>query len=64
MPRNSSKRWTPEEDDLLRTLIETGTSALLIAAKLKRGVHATKARAYAIGISFRRVKAGLKAKGK
>ena len=39
-------------------------SSLLVAARLKRGLGATKSRAYALGISLRQIKLGRKAKGK
>jgi len=51
-----NRLWTPEEDIRLRTLLESGASTALVAAKLKRSISATKGRASAIGISFRKIK--------
>jgi hypothetical protein len=64
MARNSSKKWTPEDDVMLRTLLEAGTRPLLVAAKLKRSLPAAKGRAYLLGISFKRIKVGQEAKRK
>jgi hypothetical protein len=47
MPGN--RPWTPEDDLKLRTLLERGMSATLIAAKLKRTKLAIKKRATLIG---------------
>jgi hypothetical protein len=47
---NTSNRWTPEEEERLKSLIEANTSILLIAAKLKRSVEAVKARAIKLRI--------------
>jgi len=57
-----SNRWTPQEDDLFRTMAEANTRPELIAAKLNRSVHAIKVRAYMIGLPLKWFK--LKAKGK
>ncbi len=54
--------WTSEDDDRLRTLLESGASAAVVAAKLKRTLAATKGRAGLLRISFRQIKLGLKAK--
>jgi hypothetical protein len=65
MIRYRAKRpWMPEEDNRLRTLLEEGASTVFVAAKLKRTVSAIKGRAHVIGMSFRRIKLGLKAKRK
>ncbi len=44
------KRWSPEEDELLRKLVIQGYSAAEIATDLKRSFRAIKARAHVIGI--------------
>jgi DNA-binding NarL/FixJ family response regulator len=55
--------WTPEEDNLLRMLIEAGKPIEFIAAELNRSANAVKGRAWALRISLKRVKLK-KAKGK
>ena len=62
MAPNSSKKWTPEEEERLREMLSSGVSKFLIAAKLKRAVTAVEARAYILGMSAKRVKIGLKVK--
>jgi hypothetical protein len=64
VPENSSNKWTPEEDARLKSLIEANTSLHLIAAKLKRSVAAIRSRASTLDIPIKRVRVGLKAKGK
>ena len=64
MPENSNNKWTPEEDARLKSLIEANTSIDLIAAKLKRSVPAIRSRASILNILMKRVRVGLKAKGK
>ena len=64
MPGNSNNKWTPEEDARLKSLIEANTSIHLIAAKLKRSVPAIRSRASILNILMKRVRIGLKAKGK
>ena len=64
MPGNSNNKWTPEEDARLKSLIEANTSIHLIAAKLKRSVPAIRSRASILNILMKRVRLGLKAKGK
>jgi hypothetical protein len=65
VPENSSNKWTPEEDARLKSLIEANTSIHLIAAKLKRfSVAAIRSRASTLNIPIKRVRVGLKAKGK
>ena len=64
MPENSNNKWTPEEDARLKSLIEANTSIHLIAAKLKRSVPAIRSRASILNILMKRVRVGLKAKGK
>jgi len=48
-------KWTLEEDALLRALFEAGNRPMLVAAKLKRSLPATKVRAHFLGISLRRI---------
>ena len=62
MPENSNNKWTPDEDALLKSLIEANMSAHLIAAKLKRSVPAIRYRASILNILMKRVRLGLKAK--
>jgi hypothetical protein len=64
VPENANNKWTPEEDALLKSLLEANSSIDLIAAKLKRSDQATRARAGVLHIPMRRVRVGLKAKGK
>jgi hypothetical protein len=64
VPENSNNKWTPEEDARLKSLIEANTSIHLIAAKLKRSVPAIRSRASILNILMKRVRVGLKAKGK
>jgi hypothetical protein len=61
---NQKNRWTPEEDERLKTLLEANTSILLVAVKLKRSVTAVRTRAGLLKISCKRGRLGLKAKGK
>jgi hypothetical protein len=61
---NRRNKWTPEEDERLKTLLEANTSILLVAVKLKRSVVAVRTRASLLKISLRRTRHGLKAKGK
>ena len=60
--RNSYKRWAPEEDELLRTLVLANVSPYDIAAELGRSVATVKVRAHCLGIMLRQLE--LKAKGK
>lgn len=62
MAPNSSKKWTPEEEERLRKMLGSGVSKFLIAAKLKRAVTAVEARAYILGLSAKRATIVLKAK--
>ena len=64
MPENSNNKWTSEEDARLKSLIEDNASIHLIAAKLKRSVPAIRSRASILNILMKRVRVGLKAKGK
>jgi hypothetical protein len=59
---NQKNKWTPEEDERLKTLLEANTSILLVAVKLKRSVAAVRTRAGLLKISCRRTRPGLTAK--
>jgi hypothetical protein len=61
---NQRNKWTPEEDELLKSLIESSKSIHSIAAKLQRSLSAVKGRAHVLKISTKRASFGLKAKGK
>jgi hypothetical protein len=41
-PDKANKKWSPEEDERLKSLIEANTSIHLIAAKLKRPLRGVK----------------------
>jgi DNA-binding NarL/FixJ family response regulator len=68
--RNSYKKWTSEEDELLRNLVLANVSPFDIAAELGRSVSTVKVRAHCLGITLRRLGTtpltlpDLKAKGK
>ena len=64
VPTNTPKKWTPEEDERLRSLIESSMSIPHVAAKLKRSVSAVKGRAHLLKISIKRASFELNAKGK
>jgi hypothetical protein len=46
------RRWTEEEDDLLRFMSSSGKSLTLITAKLKRPMRHIKGRACDLGIGL------------
>jgi hypothetical protein len=54
MKRLHRKIWTPEEDNLLRTLLENGRSVTIAAETLTRTVTAIKGRASILRISCKR----------
>jgi hypothetical protein len=58
MAHNQWNLWTPEQDERLRTLVEVGCSAVLVAAKLKGSLSATKARCRTLKKSVKRKKNG------
>jgi hypothetical protein len=62
MVESRSSRWTPQEDALLRRMVEASVRPEIIAVKLNRTVHAVKARACRIGLPLKWFK--LKAKRK
>jgi hypothetical protein len=53
--RNSYKKWTSEDDELLRNLVLANVSPFDIAAELGRSVSTVKARAYCLGMTLRRL---------
>ena len=53
--RNSYKKWTSEDDELLRNLVLANVSPFDIAAQLGRSVSIVKARAHCLGMTFRRL---------
>ena len=57
MTENGTDRWTPEEDDLFRTMAEANIRPEIIAAKLNRSIQAVRARAYTIGLPLKWFKA-------
>ena len=66
-PLIASPAWTPEEDHLLRTLAEQGSSRVEIAKRLGRTKMAISIRATKLGVGLKRIaKRGQqpKAKGK
>jgi hypothetical protein len=56
MAQNRRKTWTMEDDERLRQLSSSGASVATIAKDLGRTESAVLARAYAIGVAFRRLK--------
>ena len=46
------QRWTAEEDELLRSMSESGKSLTLMTVKLKRPMHHIRGRAQALGIGI------------
>ena len=63
MPKNTNNVWMPEEDERLKSLIESSLPMHSIAAKLQRSVSAVKGRAHRLKMSIKRTSFG-KAKGK
>ena len=62
--KTANKLWTPEEDERLKSLIETSISLNLVAAKLQRSVSAVKNWSHVLKISVKRTSFGQRAKGK
>ena len=48
----ANPRWTPEEDDRLRRLVEEGRSAAVISERLKRTQPAIYTRAKKLGVNL------------
>jgi hypothetical protein len=44
MPKNSSKKWTPEDDKRLLELKAAGISGLMVAAALRRSLKSINLR--------------------
>jgi hypothetical protein len=53
MVETRPRRWTPDEDQLFRKLLEDDAPAEVIAAKLKRPISALKTHGYAIGLPLK-----------
>ena len=60
MAQNQWNAWTLEQDERLRATFAAGSSAVLVAAKLKRKVSAITRRAQLLKISVKRKKVELK----
>jgi len=56
-------RWTPEEDDELRSLVISSKDIATIAEHLNRTHKAIRRRATKLKLSLKVVEVGLKAKG-
>jgi DNA-binding NarL/FixJ family response regulator len=53
---------TPEEEKVLKTLLEEGKSVPFVAARLKRSMMTIKTRANKVGVSFKQIKIRMKAR--
>jgi hypothetical protein len=63
-PYSAGPRWTPEEDDLLRSMAAAGEGAAVIGRSLKRSADSVRKRARILKIRLAHFPPGLKAKGK
>ena len=63
-PGLKGQAWTAKDDACLKSLIEANMSFDIIAAKMKRTTQGVKRRAFALGISTKRIWVGLKSKEK
>jgi hypothetical protein len=54
--RNSYKKWTSEDNELLRNLVLANVPPFDIAAELGRSVSTVKARAHCLGMTLRRLR--------
>jgi hypothetical protein len=61
-PTNEPKKWTPEEDERLRNLVESNMSIHLVAAALNRSAPAVEGRASILKLSLKRARFGPKVK--
>jgi len=52
MPRTTSRSWTPEQIDFLRSSAETGVSVSRTSVVLKRSVQSVQTKAREIGAPF------------
>lgn len=50
LPENAGKRWTDEDEDLLKQLYQNGTSKVEICKRLKRSVTGIAARLVHLGV--------------
>jgi hypothetical protein len=50
------RRWTPQEDEVLRTMILAGRQPAQVATKLQRSVQAVYSRGYILRLPFKRIK--------
>jgi hypothetical protein len=53
-PRPAGLPWTPEDDRLLKELLNSGASTALIARKLKRTVGAIQTRKNILGLKAKK----------
>jgi hypothetical protein len=51
------RRWTPQEDEVLRSMILAGRQPAHVATMLQRSVQAVYARGYVLRLPFKRIKA-------
>jgi hypothetical protein len=63
-PLSSVVPWTPEEDDLLRSMAAAGESVHAITKPLKRTAGSVRKRAHTLKIKLAHFPPGRKAKGK
>lgn len=54
MAANNNDRWTPEEEERLRHLMQASATPFEIAEALGRSVSAVKAKAHSLGITTAR----------
>lgn len=53
-PGSRTMRWTPEQDERLRSMMIAGSSPAAIGLTLQRSVAAIRARAHVLRLSFER----------
>jgi hypothetical protein len=58
--RPLNRRWTPEEDELIRSFVAKGASAIRVSAALKRHKASVTERARKLGCPFQSIKAARK----
>jgi hypothetical protein len=61
--QGSLGRWTPEEDDLLRSMAAAGEAAVVIARALKRNAESVRKRAAKLKIKLAQSPPGRKVRG-
>lgn len=65
MPATDAVRWTPEDDEILRQMVQDGKSASMIAERLRRSRSAVCGRMKRLGVSSElRKKLGIDAKAR